>query len=183
MIADLADLWRKSDSIARFALLVAGTAVLVHLASLLGAGWSQLSALGAGLHLSVIFLIMSLVFRQLHDRLRGLWRAPLSRSHESLPRRLVWLCVCLGLYASLWFLGLFATYGVGGIQVRDGQHVWVRAGEIVRRFTPAQAQWVDAHALSVFSAAWLAAALPLSIAYQRRATRRALPTVDSTSAA
>jgi hypothetical protein len=183
MIGDLAGLWRKSDLIARFALLVGVTAVSIHLASLLGVGWSQLSAFGIVLHLSVMSLVAGLFFSKLRNVVRGSWRARSLRGREPLPRRLVWLCLGLLVYALLWFLGLFAYYGEGGTQIRNGQHVWVRAGEVIRQLTPAQAHWVDARGLSVFSAMWIAAALPLAIAYQRREARRKLPTTDSTSAA
>jgi hypothetical protein len=183
MFADLTELWRKSDRIARFALLVAGAAVLSHLASLLGAGWSQLLALGVVLHLSVTGLVIGLFVATVRDRLRGSWRAYSPRRRVPLPRRLVWLCLSLALYALLWFLGAFAYYGEGGTEIRNGMHVWVRGGEVIRQLTPAQAQGMDAHGMSIFSAMWVAAALPLAIAYQRRKTRRELPAIDLTSAA
>jgi hypothetical protein len=179
MIADLEELWRKSDWIPRFALLVAAVAALAHLASLLGAGLAQLSALVVGLQLAVVCLIFGIFTGNLRDLFRGSRRTYSLRGREPLPRRLVWLSLGLGLYALLWFGGLFAYYGDGASEVRNGMHVWVRAGEIVRQFTPAEAQWADARSLSAFSAAWVAAALPLAITYQRRKARRDLAATNA----
>jgi hypothetical protein len=171
VISDLAALWRESDWVPRFALLVAAAAALTHVASLLGAGWSQLSVLGVALHLSVMGVIIGFFVGLVRDRVGGWGRALSVRPRVPLPRRLVWLCVRLAVYTLLWFVGVFAYYGEGGTDIRNGQQVWVRQGEVVREFSPAQAQWFDAHTLSVFSAAWLAAALPLALAHHRRRAR------------
>ena len=82
------------------------------------------------------------------------------------------LIVGLALYALLWFFGNFAFYGEGGTRMRNGALVRLREGEVVRVFTPAHARWLEARAMSVFSAAWAAIALPIAIAYQRRKSRR-----------
>jgi hypothetical protein len=171
VIADLAALWRESNWISRYGLLVAAGSLLTHLASLFGAGWSQLSVLAFVLHLSVMGLLIALIIGIARDRIGGRRRAISLRPRVAMPRRLTALCVGLAIYALFWFFCAFAYYGEGGTEIRAGRRVWVRHGEVIREFSPAQAQWFDAHTLSVFSAAWLAAALPLGLAFQRRGTR------------
>ena len=170
MLADLAALWRESDKIPRFALLVAAAALVVHVASLLGAGWSQLAVLGVGLHLSVMSLVFATIGRVVRGHITAMRNASSPRAPVPARRRLVALRVGLAFYALLWFFGVFLYYGEGTTDIRHGQHVWVRRGEVVREFSPSQALWFDAHTLSVFSAAWLAVALPLALALQARTT-------------
>ena len=121
MTADLSLIWRQGAWLPRFALLVAAGAAAAHLASLAGAGWQDLEPFGIGLHLAVMGLILAVV-------LRG-WRDLFARSRSGdhklvpFPRGLTRVCVGLVAYALVWFVALFATYGEGWYEVRDGQYL------------------------------------------------------------
>ena len=58
-------------------------------------------------------------------------------------------------YMLALFLGLFAVYGEGNAEVRDGREVWVVADSVVRALAPGAGRTFDARTLRLFSAAWL----------------------------
>ena len=82
------------------------------------------------------------------------WRAGGWRPESTpLPRRLIWGAVASLGYVVALFLGLFAVYGEGNAEVRNGREVWVAGDSIVGALAAGSVATFDARTLRVFSAA------------------------------
>jgi hypothetical protein len=116
---------------------------------------SSAGGLFALVHLAIMTLGFLLFARiAVHHRLSrraGGWRP----DSTPLPRQLLWGAVASLGYMLALFLGLFAVYGEGSAEVRDGREVWVIGDSVVRALAPGSVATFDARTLRVFSAAWL----------------------------
>lgn len=149
------DFWRSTFTAPRAALVCTAIAGVLNLGTYAGLRMSWAGGAFALVHLAIIALGFFLCARiTVHHRLS--WRAGGWRPDTTpLPRRLIWGVVASLGYMLALLLGLFAVYGEGNAEVRNGREVWVAGDSVVRALAPGSVAMFEARTLRVFSAAWL----------------------------
>jgi hypothetical protein len=149
------EFWHSTFTAPRVAIVCAAIASALNLGSYTGLGMTWANGVFGVVHLAIMALGFLLFARlALHHRLS--WRAGGWRPEVTpLPRRLVWGTVASFAYMLALFLGLFAVYGEGNAEIRNGREVWVVADSVVRALAPGSVATFDARMLRAFSAVWL----------------------------
>ena len=149
------EFWHSTFAGPRTALVCAAIASVLNLGSYAGLGMSWAGGVFGIVHLAIMALGLLLFDRlAVHHRLS--WNADGWRPESTpLPRRLIWAAVASLGYLLALFLGLFAIYGEGTAEVRNGREVWVAGDSVVRALAAGSVARFDARMLRAFSGAWL----------------------------
>ena len=149
------DFWRGAGRLSRAALICAALSALLNVASYAGVTMASAGGSLAVVHLAIMALGFVLFARIWHHHSLA-WRQPAVRpDRPPVPARLGWAAAASLVYLLVLFTWLFAAYGEGAPEVRDGREVWVAAGVVVRKIAPGTIARFEAHTLRLFSAAWL----------------------------
>ena len=87
------------------------------------------------------------------------------------PRWVVWGAAFAMAYMLLMFFWLFAVYGEGSPELRNGREVWIVRDSVVRVLAPGSISTLEAWELRIFSAAWIAFGLGIAAIYHRAEVR------------
>jgi hypothetical protein len=167
-ITDLKIFWQHTFRIPRIAFVLAGSAVVAHVLSLLGFGFEDTYYVPAVIHVGVMVLGFNAILKRIQKsyfKLRYDTRFPRGMTHTS--ARMIFVLVLLGLYTAAWFFGVFLAYGEGRPAYEQGQYLWKIGNQAIRPGSLHEYTVFQARALSVFSAAWMFAALGEAIFIDR----------------
>ena len=170
----------------RLALCCALIGLVANAASFVGLSLRPPFEFLALVHIAIVVLGFVLFIRLIQVKYWAVRAGAIEMPPFDVPRWVVW-GAAFGLAYMLWmFFRMFAVYGEGYPQLRNGQEVWIVRDAVVRVVPAGSISTYDAWELRIFSAGWMAFGLGITAIYHHaevriRTYREALASDDDRS--
>lgn len=122
-------------------------------------------------HITVVVLGFVLFIRLVQLKYWAVRAGAIEMPAFDVPRWVVWGAAFAMAYMLLMFFWLFAVYGEGSPELRNGREVWIVRDSVVRVLAPGSISTLEAWELRIFSAAWIAFGLGIAAIYHRAEVR------------